>query len=162
MNWLIIQIDARQANQVSQRYLNDLHPECSRSSKEVGRCYCTVFSTGRSNKRPKTGKLRRLLKTVGKNSLKSNQNPYVSSNIPTTAHPYKTTKTPDRKKPEPCKQHCKHVRRLNCEDTMHCYVILLFLKDQSCQFSSRVSFLSKTYICLPYIGSKNHLTVRLL
>ena len=64
----------------------------------------TVFNTGRSRRRPRTGNRLRNPSTTGKKPLNSNQNPYVSTQIPTKAHLTRISITPTRKQADPCRQ----------------------------------------------------------
>lgn len=76
----------------------------------VTTCWCnnikqnlTVFNTGRSRTRPNTGNRLRKPSTTGKKPLKSSQNPYVSTQIPTSAHLTRISVTPTRKHIDPCR-----------------------------------------------------------
>ena len=62
----------------------------------------TVLKTGKSRTRPKTGIRRKKDSAVGMKPAKRHQKPYVSTIIPTIAHPHNTRPTPLKKNMLPC------------------------------------------------------------
>lgn len=62
----------------------------------------TVLKTGKSSTRPKTGIRLKKDSAVGMKPAKRHQKPYVSTIIPTIAHPHKTRPTPLKKNMLPC------------------------------------------------------------
>jgi len=57
--------------------------------------------TGKFNRDPITGILRRKLIATGKKPLNRTTNPYASTHIPMIGHPNKTTTIPPKKAAEP-------------------------------------------------------------
>ena len=75
------------------------------SGQRYSRMRHTVLKTGRSRTRPKTGIRLKKDSAVGMKPAKRHQKPYVSTSIPTIAHPHTTRPTPRRKNALPCTAH---------------------------------------------------------